>query len=653
MQHDIQLSNNNSKELISFEQLRNQVLLESEKKHKEGIISYLKENKKSLLSVHKFLGDYSGELTDELIMEKLTDDAKHLLQDIADSKEKCYLGLYKIKEIKNNNLYNTKYFWNWAETVTTITPYTLQNRELDLILIKSIKELKDIDDQFNDIILITQNNASSNSLKVYNQLLIKLKSKFDEIDNYKKNIFEDDAKFSNRKEECRNNIIQQVSQIFESINHIVEHHSRNHSYEFYFDMNPEEIEQICKISKEFKTDNTRVLWLEPLLNNLISYYVTVAKEFSLTADIGSLCDNWKLTRIFSIVYDYSNNNELKEKILDSFSVNNAFLPYLPLDIIESTFNQKDDIKQGNIIYYLEQRYDLSNEREKKVISSINDKIILDMTKNIELREKAFNWIFDKIESKDSWCQKILTELLEKSVNCDFEIKPSFTKIIKKCFTAIQDKDSINNSITKYLVEGKNKTIISFFNDEIISSDNNNNATNQLQDVILKLIKTNEDEKTIELCKYITKLSELGCIDSVAGRQGIEFICKNYGLSEYKNEINEVIRKIYLRTNDDEAKTKLLTEIFKYIKDLKNTFLFSNMIYLFKEENSENLNFLLLKEFFECKLPNISIQELEKYINYIWDRKNYNQTIVDSILESICKSENRDMIKYVVLKGWRK
>ena len=99
MQHDIQLSNNNSKELISFEQFKNQVLLESEKKHKESIVSYLKENINSLLSVRKFLDDYSCELTDDIINEKLTDDAKHLLQDIADSKEKCYLGLYKIKEM--------------------------------------------------------------------------------------------------------------------------------------------------------------------------------------------------------------------------------------------------------------------------------------------------------------------------------------------------------------------------------------------------------------------------------------------------------------------------------------------------------------------------------------------------------------------------
>lgn len=279
----------NAEKQLSYEELKEVKVKEFEATEKKEIVSYINENIKAVKSVRKFLAaDYSEELTDEYIINNLQDDAKHLIEDISDSKEKCYLGLYKLNEIVHNpKICKSEAFWNWADTVTGVKPYSLQNTQLDLIILKGLDEIKDKDESkyFDQIIRITKQNASSKSLEVYVKLIHKLVKDYKENAEKEKKRFANEAKFQRTKDAVSQEIIRKINSVFEALNDIIVKHQQSHSYRFYLEMNPEYIEQICKNCKTIEDEDGQIKWRESLLRNLITYYVSFAREYSSIADI--------------------------------------------------------------------------------------------------------------------------------------------------------------------------------------------------------------------------------------------------------------------------------------------------------------------------------------------------------------------------------
>ena len=707
---------NNNKEIVqntekqlSYETLKDLKVKEFEATEKKEIVDYINQNIKAVKSVRKFLAaDYSGELTDEYIIDNLQDDAKHLIDDIADSKEKCYLGLYKLNDIEHDlKLCKNEFFWNWADTVTGVKPYSLQNTQLDLIILKGLDEIKDKDESkyFDQIIRITKQNASSKSLEVFVKLIHKL------VLDYKENAAKinkgmigpigkkSDVKFQRLKDAASQEIIRKINSVIEALNDIIVKHQQSHSYRFYLEMNPEYIEQICKDCKTIEDEDEQIKWRESLLRNLITYYVSFAREYSSIADIENLCANWKLDKIFSIVYEYSNDADLQEKILDSFSTENAYLPYLPMKIIESTFNQEDEEKQRKIIYYLENRYKISNEKERKTIINLNNEIILNSKKSIKIREEAFNWIYKELKNKDDWSQRILADLLkqckDKLIDSSIQTTLSFTQIIKKCYESIKNKDTVKSCVADYVVSGINKELTKFFTsgDTPIAADN-------LNEIITEMIANAADEKTPDICNYLYDAIQKSVLRTSVWQKALSYLSKIYKTSSFKDEISVCLKKCIRdeKVSDEKRKEifekfipqladiyaenplqengKIICDFIAEIKDeTSRKSIFSSLFSKFAATASVKKQFLsefiqtlftsagttdaekikLLSEYFDSGIDNnisdVQLGELKKYINYIWSLKDKFISETNSILDIISKSSNANLIRYTISKGW--
>ncbi len=774
------MTNETNKALMNYDELKKEQLAIMKDKKTKTIVSYLNENKNALKSIRNFLNDYSGELTDDYIRENLQDDAKHLIKDIANSKEKCYLGLYKLNEIERDvKNYAGDEFWDWADTITKMNPYKLQNQQLDIIILKYLDALdfKEINKHFDRIIQITENNASSNSLKVFSNLISKLKFEFEKVKSSRISVIDkviNKLKFKNKetlkqeteqeKDKKYKEFVNKASRIFEALNKIVENHYHNNSYLFYLEMNPEEIEEICILSNSIRDKEIRINWQELLMRNLVDYYVSFAKTYTSVANIGSLSENWKLQKVFEIVYNSSNDVNLQEKILECFSIDNTYLPYLPLNIIESTINKNTKLnnkKLMKVIFYLENRFKLTNEQEQKTIQELNNRIITDSNKNIEIRQQAFNWFYDVDApsfDKSFWCSKIFNTILNQENSEKVQNSLEFKTIIEKCFSKIDDKESIKNEIINYIPKGKNKYLITLFNKDVILKSG---SLENLQNLILKFIERDDKNRMNLLCEYITNLyAKISENDDFVGIKGIDYLCSNYEESTFKKEIensmkfvlvksiqskdvrvkifkkfievieiqdkelfveeiynsevidlhnivktlieisnadlnkniaikyiNELIKRhnidtelfkqivdylscLYNKTQDKEIgttlcavleyssninKTKLqvLKNILENIVKTEKQFLIDYIEMLYSKNNDIDFNLYLLNKYFSYNVNiNSNNITLKSYIDYIWDNNKYD-TNIKSILKEICKSNNVELIEYVVSKGWKK
>lgn len=773
------MTNETNKALMNYEELKKEQLAIMKDKKTKTIVSYLNENKNALKSIRNFLNDYSGELTDDYIRENLQDDAKHLIKDIANSKEKCYLGLYKLNEIERDvKNYAGDAFWDWADTLTKIEPYNLQNQQLDIIILKYLDkfDFKETNKHFDRIIQITENNASSNSLKVFSKLICKLRDEFEKVKSNKVSFgyrFLNMLKLKNKeiqkqeleqeKDKKYKEFVNKASRIFEALNHIVEHHYHSNSYLFYLEMNPDEIEEICVLSKSIRDKDLHINWQELLMRNLVDYYVSFAKTYINVANIGSLSKNWKLQKIFEIIYDSSNDINLQERILDSFSVDNTYLPYLPLNIIESTINKTTKLnnkKLMKVIFYLEKRFKLTNEQEQKTINELNNRIITDLNKNIEIRQQAFNWFYDVDApsfDKSFWCSKIFNTILNQENSEKVQNSLEFKTILEKCFSKINDKESIKNEIINYIPNGKNKYLINLFNNEVILKSG---SLENLQNLILKFIEIDDKNKINLLCEYITNLyAKISENDDFVGIKGIDYLCSNYEESTFKKEIensikfvlvksiqskdarvkifkkfievieiqdkelfveeiynsklidlhnivktlieasnadsnknivvkytNELIKQnmepelfkqisdylssSYNKTQDKETGTTLcavleyspninqtklqvLKNIFENLVKTEKQFLTDYIEMLYSKNNDIDFNLYVLNKYFSYNVNiNSNNIALKSYIDYIWDNNKYD-TNIKAILKEICKSNNVELIEYVVSKGWKK
>ena len=157
-------------------------------------------------------------------------------------------------------------------------------------------------------------------------------------------------------------------------------------------------------------------WLEPFLQNLLSYYVHCAKNYRLTTDISALWENIRLNEVFEAVFRYSSNPNIKQNILNSYSSDNEFLPYLPLNLIKDTMDSEDDAQKRLVITYLQKRYGISPEGEKKELTELNDRILLNKKLNIGIRHEAFLWYFEILgesspDEKARWAANIFNKII--------------------------------------------------------------------------------------------------------------------------------------------------------------------------------------------------------------------------------------------------
>lgn len=606
--------------------------------------SILKSHQHALQTVLKH---FETTLTEDNIQERLKDrKLKDLLNDISNSKETCILGLYKLDDIEAaKNLFYDPYadpnLWNWLTTVTTMEPYRLQEKKIDDLMVKYIAGPKnDIKKNFDQIIQITENNGSSNSLKVYTRLMGKVAADLETAMEKKK-------KPDNGQIE---NYVGLAEKIFESLNAIINHHLENKSFSFYLEMNPEEIRSIFEHEKKISSKaNEPIIGKELFLRKLIAYYVAFAGHFLRKYTIASICDQWKLQEIFKLAYEGSEDITLQTRILESFSTENEYLPYLPINIIEGVLEQNDGRKLDMIIRYLQSRYPMTDDSERVLIKKMNDQIILDSSKDIGLRETAFTWFFaamdeNKTGEREDWCRTILETMLGQTPN-ETETTLSFKNIVEQCYNCIPCGDRPNSPIESYIKNGKNKEIrILFYTDlksnpeslaKLLSSSIDDNKSDKINDFI---------EYLIDYMGYMG--SDASC-DSIV-RNGIVHVVQYYQpghiVSSRKGQFNE--RSAGFIKN----KSDVLKDILGTLGKGKENYIKENISRLYSQDNDVDFNINLLHGLFSLDLETFPIHQLQDYVKYLWKNKERRNQI-KPILEAICKSNRPDIIWHLVEKGW--
>ena len=293
-----------------------------------------------------------------------------------------------------------------------------------------------------------------------------------------------------------------AEKIFESLNAIIDYHLENKSFSFYLEMNPEEIRSIFEHEKKISSKaNEPTNWKEPFLRKLIAYYVAFAGHFLCKYTIASICDQWKLQEIFKLAYEGSEDITLQTRILESFSTENEYLPYLPINIIEGVLEQNDGRKLDMIIRYLQSRYPMTDDSERVLIKKMNDQIILDSSKDIGLRETAFTWYLKTTAENETgeikdWCRTILETMLGQTPN-DIQEKTSFKNIVEQCYNCIPCEDRPNSLIESYIKDGKNKEIRDLFYTDLKSNPKS------LAELLSSSIDENKSDKINDLIEYLT------------------------------------------------------------------------------------------------------------------------------------------------------
>lgn len=634
--------------------LQGQHLAQIKKERQDKILSFLQKDE---ISIRDFIDTFEGRLTEDKIREKLHNrNIKSLLREICKSREKCLLGLYVLQdEIMNEKkwLYNDVNIWTWLDTVTSLESYSLQEENIDDFLLAFIDEKShEVDNKFIQILRITENNASSNSLKVLSRLMSWIEGQLqNELNAAQTNIIG----FKRREEDVRElqsqsykKYSRKASNIFETLNKIVKKHTNNKSPAFYLEMNPEEIESIFNDSKKIFQEDNKINWREPTLHSLIEYYVAFTTYFMKYASIASLSEKWKLQKIFETAYDSSTDINLQEKILESFSSDNTYLPFLPINIVESTFDQSDEIKLEKIIVYLKEKYKLTSNNEQNLIRKLNDKIIFNPNKNIKAREAAFRWFYDVCPEKDKWCSEVLKKILPQNNPESVQKDTAFTDIVKDCFDTIRDKQGVKNQIVNYLVDGKNEIVKELFYKSFIKD------SDLLDDLISEIIDTNKTNKIDDIVEYLSHYMKTHYMkppassDSVI-KKSFLYLCKHYQSPNFGVEKKDTFKEMFVMYTKD--KKNRLEEFLDNIPENEKSIILEDInLKLFSEENTVEFNIYLLYEYIKTHIKSIETPKIQQFINYLWKNKQEN-TYLSGIIDIICASKNQDAIKYLVTIAW--
>ena len=425
---------------------------------KQDSVATLLENDTGFLrTLRGYFGEDAGRLTKETIQEKVNEEgALRVIKEIAGKPTLYNLGLFCLESLTVTDmkkLFKNAEFLDWAVSVTSSFPYPLQNEKLDSVILEGMSgNPKLAVDKFSEILRVVTANASSGSLEVFDRLIVGLR------ETEKKRTLESATAYENRRKE----IYQKIDTVFKSIFKILETHKKAGSFKFYFEMNPKYIKSICISATEMESkENFR--WLEPFLQNLLSYYVHCAKNYRLTTDISALWENIRLNEVFEAVFRYSSNPNIKQNILNSYSSDNEFLPYLPLNLIKDTMDSEDDAQKRLVITYLQKRYGISPEGEKKELTELNDRILLNKKLNIGIRHEAFLWYFEMLgesspEEKTRWAANIFNKIITEDDDNQTANSIPYTTMLRVCFNSVFDADLNSPDLTLFIIRTRNQNL---------------------------------------------------------------------------------------------------------------------------------------------------------------------------------------------------
>ena len=556
------------------------------------------------------------------------EEPEKLINKVYNEDELLFVPLVQMDIFKNFKKCGDK-FWDWAIKLTKKYEHKLHSPELDKAVLKGIKADKKFN--FDDVVEITEKNASVKSFDVFLELMQKL-----EEEQSKKPLL---PFVKNDEKQNPEEINNKSSKIFEAIEKIINHYLDSKSSELYNDTNPELLRDICnkydKIAKKFP-ETIEVRGRKPMLYSLIGYCVAIWKN----SDINNT-HKIKFQEVVDLAFEHTNDKNLRKEILKKYSNN---ICYIPFDIIQKTFesNEEDDICL--IVQYLKDRY--KNKKDEN-LKKYNDDIIKNKKWSIELRAKAFLWFLEEIpeNEKSDWCKDHLDELINQDLPENIQNKPYYEKIFKCCYEHAQYSDN-KKTIHDYIFHGKNDNLKKIIEEDITSNE--------------------------EIVEFISKIKDEKDVDRGVGRANYLILENEPRSSEDLKKISDCFYELYNKSREEKTrkaiaeffvkaikicdqKTEFFDRTLDGIKNKKDEFI-STVIKTFDEQDDIEFNALMISSYFQNPMS-VSTCDYKKYIDYIWEKRKEIQSntnissIIDRTFENI-SGPHKEVILYALQKGWR-
>lgn len=637
-----------------YNQLKENVVAKVESSIMDDVTKKLTGDAGFLKVIRNYFTEETGLLTKEKIQEKLIEeDAVQIFKDAAEKPELCNLGLFRLQSLTPSDikkLSKTKEFWSWAVAVTENFSYPLQNENLDAVIIEGLSNgQKFVLDNFSSIIKVVTANASGSALEVFDKLVILLK------ESDKKHTFESVAAYESRKKD----IYSKVDDVFKSIFKILEIHKKNDSFKFYFSMNPIYIKSICSATADVEGENT-FRWLEPLLQNLLAYYVHCAKTYHLSMDSSTLWESSKLNEVFEAVFQYSSNPNIRKNILDSYSADNEFLPYLPINLIRGVMDSEEDAQKSMVIAYLKNSYAINRGGIRKDIVELNDSIVLDQKLSLDSRCAAFSWYVEALDSSDK-DEKIrwLTDIFNKLVAEDFDEATSrnlpYLTMFRTCFDAIVEVNPDSFDLIPFITNTRNQTFSKECFEKLYAVEKSS-----AKKILTKLLDENagEDKENLMMLCMKKLFNESDSSLELAGIQerSLERLLEFYGDGKLDVEERNFFSEVITNTSvPDKMRIKAFDIFFSSCpQDEKRVFFADTLEHIISTDDSgKAMTFSMIERFFDTELSE-DVQDKAKHcVDYLWDHKENNEFIKNKehFLIALSNCSVPGVIEHALRKSW--
>ncbi len=637
-----------------YNQLKENVVAKVESSIMDDVTKMLTGDTGFLRAIRDYFVEETGLLTKEKIQERVNEEgAVQVFRDVAEKPELCNLGLFRLQTLTPSDvkkLSKTKEFWTWAIAVTENFPYPLQNEHLDAVVIEGLSNgQKFVLDNFSSILKVVTANASGSSLEVFDKLIVILK------EGEKKHALESAAAYESRKKD----IYSKIDDIFKSIFKILEIHKKNDSFKFYFSMNPIYIKSICSATADVEGNNT-FRWLEPLLQNLLAYYVHCAKTYHLSMDASTLWESSKLNEVFEAVFQYSSNPNIRKNILDSYSADNEFLPYLPINLIRGVMDSEDDSQKSMVVAYLKDSYAINRGGIRKDIVELNDSIVLDKKLSLDSRCAAFSWYVEALDSSDK-DEKVrwLTDVFNKLVAEDFDEAVSrnlpYITMFRCCFDTILAANPDSFDLIPFITKTKNQTLSKECFEKLYEVEKI-----AAKKVLTKLLEENageDKENLMMLCmKKIFSDKDSGLELEGIQERSLERLLEFYGDGKMDVEERNFFSDIIVNTSvSDKMRNKAFDLFFSSCPEEERRSFFADTLdtIIASDESGKAITFSLIERFFDTEITE-DVQDKAKHcIDYLWNHKENSEFIKNKerFLVALSNCSVPGLIEHALRKSW--
>lgn len=486
----------------TYDQAKNEIIVREEKQNEESWTKNL--NEKLVSQSEKIEETLKKYLEDDEIQNfsfSKSSDIEQIENKISNLLENDKLKLFC--DCENDNIYTLGYlvlpkikdkikfddFEKWANIAlrNSNDSYVLpeDNRETVIGIIENYIKSKKFDlERFDDVAELIQKTGSEKMLSLYEKLVDKAVQDY-ESKIKSKNFFFFDKK-ENELKQIQTTLKDRFEKCIQEITEFVKNQTKNSSYTWYLEMNPEFLEKIFKETE--KTTNFNVIQesfatVEDLLKRLLSYYVETTRKIISAGLPINLAEKWNLDSAFQIIAERTQNQNLKIQIFNEYLgiTNGAKNLPLPLPLIKNSLYGKNSTASEST-----KKIMIENLKWRFVNSKSDDLTIQEIIKNtiaksVDVKKFAFDSFKAVISENTDFSREIF-----ESLATNYKDENDVNSILKECAEILIQKEK----------QDLPQAVFDFINDENVG---NYDLRFEILELIIKNLDS-DDEKSAFLRK---------------------------------------------------------------------------------------------------------------------------------------------------------